>query len=147
VQEFDVQHDFIVSTAGVESRIRKRGQGGSYIYTITEKKVINGVKVESVRPLSVKEYETLYRQRDPNHKSVLKTRRCFLWNTHYFQLDIFTDCTERCHGLLLLETYTTKEANDLELPPFLEVVREVTNEPQYSMFNLSDTRTEHITLT
>ena len=30
---------------------------GSYIYTITEKKVINGVKVESVRPLSVKEYE------------------------------------------------------------------------------------------
>ena len=32
MQEFDVQHDFIVSTAGVESRIRKRGQGGVCIY-------------------------------------------------------------------------------------------------------------------
>ena len=107
MQDFDVQHDFIVSTAGVESRVRKRGQGGeyilmstsfifplvyvytcikyncinfhallfmwsglckgkmvgcspspgSYIYTITERKMVSGKKVESVRPLSVKEYE------------------------------------------------------------------------------------------
>ena len=39
--------------------------------------------------------QTLYRQRDPHHKSVVKTRRCFLWNRQYFQLDIFTDCTDR----------------------------------------------------
>ena len=58
----------------------------------------------------------------------------------------FSPCMCRCRGLLLLETYTTKEADDLELPPFLEVVREVTTEPQYSMLSLSDTRTEHITL-
>lgn len=102
------------------------------MYTITERKMVNGEKVESVRPLSDKEYEvpyiltgilnwypctllslshslsssplsltslslqTLYRQRDPHHKSVVKTRRCFLWKGHYFQLDIFTDCTDRC---------------------------------------------------
>ena len=39
--------------------------------------------------------QTLYQQRDPHHKSVVKTRRCFLWNRQYFQLDLFTDCTDR----------------------------------------------------
>ena len=62
-------------------------------------------------------------------------------NTYFFTLSI-----SRCRGLLLLETYTTKEADNLQLPAFLEVEREVTNEPQYSMFNLSDIRTEHVTL-
>ena len=62
----------------------------------------------------------------------------------YMQYMYFSMC--RCCGLLLLETYTTKESDDLEFPDFLEVMREVTNEPQYSMFNLSDTRTEHVAL-
>ena len=43
----------------------------------------------------------------------------------------------RCSGLLLLEMYTTKEGDDLKLPDFLEVVKEVTDDPQYSMFQLS----------
>ena len=43
----------------------------------------------------------------------------------------------RCRNLTLLETYTTKTGNDLQLPDFLEVAKEVTSEPDYSMFNLS----------
>jgi CYTH domain-containing protein len=73
----------------------------------------------------------------PDHESLTKTRRCFLWNRQYFQLDIYTGATDKCSGLLLLETYTTKEGDDLKLPDFLEVVKEVTDDPQYSMFQLS----------
>ena len=42
---------------------------------------------------------------------------------------------DRCHNLALLETYTTKES--LELPSFLDVAREVTEDPHYSMYYLS----------
>jgi hypothetical protein len=38
---------------------------------------------------------------------------------------------------LLLETYTTKKGAELELPGFLDVVTEVTDDPQYSMYYLS----------
>jgi hypothetical protein len=38
---------------------------------------------------------------------------------------------------MLLETYTTKSGSDLELPDFMEVAKEVTSDPTYSMFNLS----------
>ena len=43
----------------------------------------------------------------------------------------------RCRDLTLLETYTTKTENDLELPDFLEIAKEVTSDPDYSMYNLS----------
>lgn len=35
-----------------------------------------------------------------------------------------------------METYTTSRG-DIELPKFLNVVKEVTSDPEYSMFNLS----------
>lgn len=45
----------------------------------------------------------------------------------------------RCRGLMLLETYTALSGNELKniLPQFLTIVKEVTNNPDYSMFNLS----------
>ena len=43
----------------------------------------------------------------------------------------------RCRDLALLETYTTKTGDDLGLPDFLEIAKEVTSEPDFSMFNLS----------
>ena len=43
----------------------------------------------------------------------------------------------RCKGLILLETYTTREGGLLELPDFLEIDTEVTGNAKYSMFNLS----------
>ena len=43
----------------------------------------------------------------------------------------------RCKGLILLETYTTKSSGRLKLPEFLEIKKEVTEDPYYSMFNLS----------
>lgn len=44
--------------------------------------------------------------------------------------------SDRCKGLILLETFTT-EQDTPTLPSFLTVVREVTSDPNYSMFNLS----------
>ena len=40
---------------------------------------------------------------------------------------------------MLLETYTAVPANQLVMPDFLTVKREVTGESSYSMFNLSKT--------
>ncbi|GBL54415.1 hypothetical protein AVEN_760-1, partial [Araneus ventricosus] len=44
-----------------------------------------------------------------------------------------------CEGLILLETYTTLRGQELigRLPAFLNVTKEVTGNPAYSMFNLS----------
>lgn len=45
----------------------------------------------------------------------------------------------RCRGLVLLETYTSLVGEQLlrSLPRFLNIVKETTGDPSYSMFNLS----------
>ena len=47
--------------------------------------------------------------------------------------------TFRCKGLMLLQTYTTLTGDALldQLPPFLNVGLDVTEDPAFSMYNLS----------
>lgn len=54
----------------------------------------------------------------------------FLYSFYFFN---------RCKGLILLETYSSLSGEALMncMPKFLNIVKEVTGDPDYSMFNLS----------
>lgn len=54
-------------------------------------------------------------------------------------LSDFFEISQRCKGLILLETYTALEGIKLNesLPDFLNIVKPVTGNPDYSMYNLS----------
>lgn len=94
-------------------------------------------RVEEKVQISSREYKLLIAQRNTLHNSVYMTRRCFLWHNQYFQLDFYRPpCPKRCEDFIILETYTAK-TDDLELPDFLEVEKEITMDKAYSMFNLS----------
>ena len=78
--------------------------------------------------------------RDDNHLPVFKTRRSFLYENQHYQLDIYNSpCHARCQGLMLLETCTTLRDQEIaaKLPPFLQVKKNVTGDPAFSMYNLS----------
>ena len=92
--------------------------------------------------------------------TIEKTRRCFVWQNQIWQLDIyrckiylwcnffcsnplFTTLSGIHHsliyftstphpGLMLLETYTAVPPNQLVMPDFLTVKREVTGESRYT---------------
>ena len=48
-------------------------------------------------------------------------------------------CHSRCRGLILLETFTTLPAAEIQanLPPFVKIVKDVTGDPAFSMYNLA----------
>ena len=46
-------------------------------------------------------------------------------------------CHCRCKNLFLLSTYTSRLGNELELPTFLEIDREITEDKNYSLYKLS----------
>lgn len=73
---------------------------------------------------------------DQNHWTVYVKRRCFIWRHRYYRLDIYEEpCEPSCRGLILLLTRSNDE--DLLLPEFIKIEKEVTNDPTYSMYNLS----------
>ncbi|BFZ18641.1 hypothetical protein BsWGS_21680 [Bradybaena similaris] len=138
-QEFHVVHDYLVTPSRkMQARLRKRGQAGKWTYTHTIRRPeINDQSVELRMPITQKDYEVLMAQKDQQHFTVFKIRRCFLWNNQYFQLDMYQEpAPPRCKDLILLETFTT-ERDTPTLPSFLTIDREVTSDPNYSMFNLS----------
>jgi len=141
-QDFDVIHDYLSTPLSEEqARLRARSQGGEFTYTYTIRRCVRGdqEKPELKKMITKRDYKILYAQKDPRRYSLYKRRRCFVWKHHYYQLDIFVDPSpSACRGLVLLETYTADSSPSFpRLPPFLSVLREVTGDPSYSMYNLS----------
>ena len=140
-RDFEVHHHYLqTATRMMQSRLRKRGRLGKFSYIHTIRKQVGGQIIEVKTPINHREYSHLLDQQDSGHFTVNKTRRCFMYNNQYFQLDIYKEpCHPRCKGLMLLETYTTlshQEFNE-RLPKFLNVDQQVTGDPAFSMFNLS----------
>jgi len=140
-RDFEVHHHYLqTATRMMQSRLRKRGRKGKWSYIHTIRKQVSGQVIEVKTPLTHRDYSHLLDQEDSQHFTIYKTRRCFLYNNQYFQLDIYKEpCHPRCKGLMLLETYTTHTMEELmdRLPKFLNVDQEVTGDPAFSMFNLS----------
>ncbi|XP_026329550.1 TRPL translocation defect protein 14 isoform X3 [Hyposmocoma kahamanoa] len=143
-QDFDVVHNYLHSDIRkAQVRLRKRGQKGhwSYIHTLRKFHPSNGQSVEVRTQLTHRDYLNLLPQRDDAHFTIYKKRRCFIYNNQYYQLDIYRQPTHpRCRGLVLLETYSAAYDDDqllATLPQFLIIVKEVTGDPAFSMYNLS----------
>ena len=139
-EDFEVRHDYLSTTDETQIRIRRRGRNGIYTYTATVRmKEIEGQRVELRRNLSGREYDILMLQRDPSHQPVIKRRRCFIYENQYYQLDEYQSPNP---GLVLMEAYLDRhvlEGRNIAtiLPSFIKTTKEVTNDSQYSMFNIS----------
>ncbi|KRY01272.1 hypothetical protein T4E_556, partial [Trichinella pseudospiralis] len=135
-QEFDVVHECVRSDMG-QTWIRRRGQNGNWLYTINERRVVDGIPVETKALLSRREYEMLRAHVDPATYPTFKKRLCFVHAHHYYQLDVFQEpCPKRCQDLKILVTYTTNTTGSLPIPTFITVSKEVTSDTQYSLYNL-----------
>lgn len=119
-----------------ESRIRKRSQGDSAIYYRTEKLPVVGSQVsrqELEKRISALEYIRLQKFRDLKARIIRKTRHCFIHNYQYFELDGIYEPRKEW----LLEIELTEENDKVDLPPFLNIEREVTGEEKYSNYGIA----------
>lgn len=142
---FGVSHNYL-KIAGeeenVQVRLRKRGNGKKVTYTLTKSENKSGERIETIWQLNQREYDNFMKLRDIDRCTLYKQRRCFNYGNQYFHLDIYVPpLPETCCGktLMILETYTTKPSfsNEPELPDFMNVVKEITGNKEYSMYNLS----------
>lgn len=141
-QDFEVVHNYLQSNSLNQVRLRKRGQKGhySYIHTVRRQNQPGGQVIEVKTQVTHRDYINLLTQKDSLHFTIYKRRRCFIDNNQYFQLDIYEQPSHpRCKGLILLETYSALEKEQLmkTLPCFLNIKKDVTGNPEYSMYNLS----------
>jgi CYTH domain-containing protein/predicted ATPase len=124
-EEVEIEQTYLLSSeGGGDARVRRRGQRGSYSYTHATR-----TTVEIERPITSRDYQGFLAQADPSRRTLRTRRTCFLHEGHYFELDRFVDPRP---GLLLLEVELEDPQAAVKLPPFLEIEREVTDDPAYT---------------
>ena len=120
----------------INARVRKRGRDGDWTYTHTEKTRLSDLRrIENERRISREEYETLLQNADPDRNVIQKTRWVLPWKGQNFEIDIFPFWTDRA----LMELELEDEAQTIELPPRIRVLREVTADYRYLNSSLSKT--------
>lgn len=105
-------------------RVRKRGLDGDYIYIRTEKRKISElIRTEIENYITESEYQTAIK----NRKVLYKTRWLYIYKNQYFEIDVFPFWQNKA----LLEIELTAEDDPYELPPFIKVIKEVTEDNYY----------------
>ena len=96
----------------------------------------------------------LMQQMDPTRKSVHKKVKVFQYDRHYFEVEswldphryvellrtdlplVFRSLVPRS-GLILLKTSVDTSDEKVTLPPFVTVIKEVTDDPRFSTYELA----------
>ena len=131
------------------SRIRKRStvrygrgrsQGDSTCYYMTCKVEISpGVRREEENIISSYDYAHLKGYKDLHRAVVRKHRYCFVYSNQYFELDTFIS-PEWARGTWILEHELLNINDPINLPPFLDIEKEVTADHAYSNYGIAKRR-------
>lgn len=123
----------------IERRIRMRGtkkSGYSFYYTEKQDKS-KGVRIEREKKISQKDYLNYAVEADTSLHQISKERICFVYDKQFFELDLYPSSMSEEYAVLEIEL---KNIDDpVNLPPFLDVVRDVTGESQYKNSSLAKT--------
>lgn len=118
----------------VERRIRQRGIQGNYSYYFTEKQEISALKrVEREKRISQNEYLKLLTEADTTLRQVAKKRICFIYKNQYFELDMYNFLKDKA----ILEIELTTECTNVDIPDFIKVIKEVTDDNAYRNYSFA----------
>ena len=115
-------------------RIRKSTLNGKTSYKKTYKKSISFMtRIEIDDDISEQTWKDLLFNKDPDSTPIEKVRHCFMYGGQLFELDIYPFWNDRA----TLEIELSAENENFELPPFIEVIKEVTDDDRYKNRSLS----------
>jgi hypothetical protein len=120
-----MQTYLLSSDPEVERRIRQQSCLGEQLFFYTTKRVgEDGVRWVTEKPISDKDYVAYLMEADLSLHSVRKLKCRFEYLGHRMELDIYPFAKDRA----ILFVFGSEP---YELPPEIEVIREVTGDPAY----------------
>ena len=130
----DIVQTYLKSIDDAERRVRARGIDGDYMYTLTEKKKVSDIKrIEVEKRITQNEYINYLMESDNNLHPIHKTRYCLSENNQYFEIDIYPDWDRQA----IMEIELSSENEDIQVPSFIEVLKDVTEDEKYFNYSLA----------
>ena len=130
----EIIQTYLCAPAGEELRVRQRGEKGHYTYYMTSKRKVTGLKrIEIEKRLTQNQYLDLLMEADPQKRPIRKTRICMSYQSQYFEIDIYPFWKDRA----VMEIELQNEDQEIHFPEGIEIIREVTEEPEYKNSELA----------
>ena len=137
----EILQTYLRSPDDSEVRVRQFGADGDYTYVKTTKKPYPDpaagtagaagaalARIELEERLTREQYLRLLMDADPACQPIRKTRWCYMHGQHYLEIDLFPFWDDRA----IVEVELSDGTEKVELPEFLHVLREVTDDPAYT---------------
>lgn len=133
--ECDIQQTYLTAEPGCEVRLRRRiSDTGTVNIHTTRRRLSSDHEIVTERQVGDALYETLLQQADHYRQTIHKQRRSFVHQGQFFELDSYLS---PCNGLLILEVKGNQSHEELRLPPFLRIVKDITGDTDYYCYNLA----------
>lgn len=136
-QKVEILQTYLFSGPNEEVRVRQRGMLWDYTFTKTVKRKTNdpAKRVEIESRISKEEYLKLLMDADPKLHPIHKTRLCFLQRAsgQYFEFDLYPEN----QNYAIMEVELSRASDEIIVPDFVEVVREVTDDPRYTNYEIA----------
>lgn len=133
-RESDIEQIYLESDSSVSRRIRKRTENGKTVYTKNEKIRISEMsRIEKEGEISCEEYLSLKKEMKKNTNPIIKKRIVIPIGELDFEIDIFPFWSDRA----FMEVELASEEQSFDIPPFVTVIKEVTNDRRYTNHSLS----------
>ena len=130
----DIVQTYLICGEGESRRVRKSSYGGYCVYTLTSKKHITNIRrLEDEKEISGAEYEKLLSEADPDKRSIIKTRYRIPFEGNLLEIDIYSFWNDRA----TLEIELESENDQYCLPSWINVIKEVTEDPRYTNSSLA----------
>ena len=124
----DIIQTYLVSKNGETRRVRMRETNGVKVYTKTEKFRISDIThIENESELTENEYKEALKERDTSLNDVIKSRKCFDYEGHTLEIDIYPFWD----NVAIMEVELEREDEEILFPDFIRIIREVTHEKAF----------------
>lgn len=125
--KLEIEQFFTDETPTENTMVRKTSKDGDSTYSSTIKRDTKKAseRITTSRRITDKDYYELKKQTDDT--PIIKNRYCFTYNKQYYRLDFFN----QPEGLIILETGLTNLNQEIIIPEFIKVKKEITEDMSY----------------
>ena len=126
---FEMTQDYLVETnPNIERRVRRQKNGSDFLYFYTEKhRMPDGAMWDTERPISSKEYKKYLQEADLGLQPVHKVKYRFNSGSQRFEIDVYPFSADRA----VMFAYAGSDEAEVAPPPEIEILKEVTGDPEY----------------
>lgn len=134
IDKSEIFQTYLKSAVGETLRVRKRVREGNTEYTETSKIRIDKMSaIERERTISEEEYLSLLGRIRDGSRTLNKTRYTFPYGGYLYEIDVYP----QWHKTAIMEVELASGDEEPGIPPFIELIDEVTGMKEYSNSSMS----------